>query len=172
MVTIVSIKTKYITPLSQFHHPLYLLHPPDLSSSRAFSSPPSLLSSFIVLIIIICYLHIIMMMKLMNLHSLVCYSCCAYFFSVDNLSIRAGPTFNSIYTVCKSFFRILWPIKVKQLINIKRLACYCGYTCFVFVCFYWQLDSELGQLPIFLILFVLFVCLFLRYFDLLKINNW
>ncbi len=100
-------ETKYAAPFSQLHHPLYLLHPPDLSSSRAFLSPPSVLPSFIVFVIIIYYQHIIIMKKLINPDHLA-YCCChACFVSVDKKSAQAGLTFDSIYTIYKSFSRIL-----------------------------------------------------------------
>ncbi len=42
----------------------------------------------------------------MNLDRLICYRCYACFISIDSLSVGAGPTFDSICTVCKSFSRI------------------------------------------------------------------
>ncbi len=106
MVIRVTIETKYAAPLSQLHNLLHVLHSPNLSSFRAFPSPPSVLPSSIILVIIICYLRIITMKKLMNLDRLTC--CCrrACFVSIDKKSAQAGPTFNSICTVCKSSARI------------------------------------------------------------------
>ncbi len=105
MVIMIKMEIKYATPLSQLHHLLYLLHPADLSSSRAFSSPPSVLLSSILLIIIVYHLCIIMIKKLMNLDCLICSHCRACFVSVDSQSAGAGSTFDSICTVCKSFSR-------------------------------------------------------------------
>ena len=142
----VRIETKYAAPFSQLYHLLYLLYPPDLSSSQAFLSPLSVLPSSIILVILIYYLYIITMKKLMNLDRLACYCCYACFISFDSLSVRTGLILNSICTICKSFSRILWLIKDKQLINIKRLTYYCNRNCayFIFICFYWQL--KLGSI--------------------------
>ena len=107
MITMVTIKTKYATPLSQLHHPFYLLYLLDLSLSWVFPLPPSILPSFIILIIIVYYLHIITIKKLMNLDHLTCYHCHAYFVSINGLNAGAGPTFDSICTICKSFSSIL-----------------------------------------------------------------
>ena len=107
IVIMIIIETKYTTFLSQLHHPFYLLHLPDLFLSQVFPSPLSILLSFIILVIIVCYLWIITMKKLMNLNCLACYRFYAYFVSVDSLSARAGPTFDLICIVYKSFSRIL-----------------------------------------------------------------
>lgn len=45
----------------------------------------------------------------MNLNRLAYCYYYAYFVFGDSLSAEAGPTFNSIYTIYKSFSRILWP---------------------------------------------------------------
>ncbi len=107
MITMVTIETKYVAPVSQLHHLLYLLYPSDLSSFQAFPLLLSILPSSIVLVIIVYYLRIIIMKKLINLDRLI--YCCrrAWFVSVDSLNAGAGPTFNSICTVCKFFFKKL-----------------------------------------------------------------
>ncbi len=110
----VIMETKYAALFSQLYHPLYLLHPSDLSSSRAFPSLPSILPSSIGLVIIVCYLHIITIKKLINLDCLAYYCRHSCFVSIDNLSIGVGSTFNSICTFCKSSSRILWLIKDKN----------------------------------------------------------
>ncbi len=46
------------------------------------------------------------MKKLMNLDHLACCHCRTCFVSVDSLSIRARPTFDSIFTISKSSSRI------------------------------------------------------------------
>ncbi len=135
-------KTTYAILLSQLYHPLHL---PDLCSSRVFLSLPSILPSSIILVISVYYLYIIIMKKLMNLDHLAFCCRCTYFISVSSLSVRIEPNFNSICIVCKSFSRISWPIKDKQLINIEHLTRCCGCACFVFICFCWQLDFELGS---------------------------
>ena len=138
-------ETKYNVLFSQLHHPLYyLLHLLNLSPFWAFLSPLSILLSSIVLVIIIYYLCIITKKKPMNVDCLPCCCYCIYFIAIKNLSIKVKPIFNSICTVYKSFFKILWLTKDEQLIKIEHLACYrnCKCLCFIFICFYWQLKLK------------------------------
>ena len=170
MITIVIMETKYAASFFQLHYLFHLFHLLDLSSSRAFLLSPSVLPSSIILVNIVYYLCIITIKKPMNLNCLTCCYCYVYFIFVNNLSIRARPNFNSICTICKSSFRILWPIKDKQLIKKERLACShnCNCACFIFVCFYWQL--ELVSITN-LFSSIDSVSFFLRYLDLQLINT-
>ena len=103
-------ETKYIIALSQFHH---LLHLSDLSLSSVFPLLSFILLSFIIFVIIIYYSQILRIKKLLNIdHLISCYSC-TNFVLINSINTRAELTFDSIFDLCKSSFRILGLTKEK-----------------------------------------------------------